>query len=243
VRGRAGQPPLAADPALRAVALGHSQDMARNHFFGHVSPTTGTLENRLQQAGVVLPRAGENISQAETPERAHEGLMDSPGHRANMLSPKFTHVGIAVVTEPNQEDALVATMVFGRRASFARFTADEAVEEIAALRKAKGAPPVQVDPALRAAAEQGIAAFAQKGGQAAVEQANAAFVHARRAGGSSHTPGCVHLVELLEPDQLEQSPLLYDPKLRRLGLAVTTRPRGNATLMVLLVLSEGAACP
>ena len=41
--------------------------------------------------------AGENLAGAPTVERAHSGLMNSPGHRANILNPNFTHVGIGIV--------------------------------------------------------------------------------------------------------------------------------------------------
>src|SRR4029077_16560380 len=55
--------PLAPDPELRAIALAHSQDMVAGHFFGHVSPTTGTVEDRLRRAAVVVSVAGENVAQ------------------------------------------------------------------------------------------------------------------------------------------------------------------------------------
>jgi hypothetical protein len=84
--------------ALRAVAMGHTEDMIAGRFFGHVSPTTGPVEDRLQRAGVAGAPGGENLAQAETAEQAHRFLMDSPGHRANMLGAKFTHVGIGVAS-------------------------------------------------------------------------------------------------------------------------------------------------
>jgi uncharacterized protein YkwD len=41
--------------------------------------------------------AGENLALAQTVEIAHMGLMNSPGHRANILNPKFGRIGIGIM--------------------------------------------------------------------------------------------------------------------------------------------------
>jgi uncharacterized protein YkwD len=96
-RGAAGLPLLAPDRRLADVARAHSRDMADNDFVGHVSPSTGTVMDRVRRAGLDPPLLLENIGRAYSPDEAHAGLMLSPGHRANILSPQATRVGIGIV--------------------------------------------------------------------------------------------------------------------------------------------------
>jgi uncharacterized protein YkwD len=240
-RAKAGLAALAADPELEAVARGHSEDMARAHFIGHVSPTTGTPEDRIRRAGVPVTAGGENVSRAGSPEAAHQELMASPAHRANMLSPIFTHVGIASVPEGEQ---ILTTLVFGRRPDprAAPWTARQAVEAIAALRKARGLGAVHVDPGLRAAAEIGVKAFGGGGARGASAASSAALQSEFDRTGVSRPPVCVRLFEIGDPDQLAELPVLLEPRLRRMGVAVTTRTEGRTIMQVLLVLTEGIHC-
>lgn len=240
-RAKAGQRPVASDAELRAIAMAHSEDMARAHFVGHVSPTTGNPEDRIKRAGVWLTAGGENISRAGSPEAAHEDLMNSPGHRANMLSPTFTHVGIAIVPDGEQ---ILATLVFGRRPDplAGPWTGKQAAEDIAALRKSRGLGPAQVDPALRAAADAGMKVYAKGGAKAAFAEANAALQREVDRTGKGRPATCVRLFEIVHPDQLAELPVTLDPKLRRIGVATTTRPEGKGTMLVLLMLTEGIKC-
>jgi uncharacterized protein YkwD len=243
-RGKAGLPPLAPDPELRALALGHTEDMTRSGFFGHVSPNTGSAEDRARRAGVVLAVLGENIAQAATPELAHDSLMDSPGHRANMLRKDFTHVGIAVIPLPPPN--LTATLVFGRRASAGTeaTTAAQVLETIAALRTAKGVPPLARDRAFEAAAQAGIRVVTSGGApERALAAANASLAAARDQPAQSRARrGCVQLYELVELSQLGQYPMLVDARVKRIGAAVAPRRRGNATVLAVVILIDGASC-
>ena len=86
---------------------------------------------------------------AATPEVVHEGLMSSPGHRANMLRAEFTHVGIAA---GKNKIGLVVTMAFGRRPNLNAIPATLAEVEAAVrqLRSSKGLTAVAIDPVYRA---------------------------------------------------------------------------------------------
>lgn len=95
-----GLDPLAWSPALAEVALGHAVEMYAEGYFGHVSPATGTVGDRLEEAGIVFVTAGENLALAATPADVHRGLMASPGHRRNILDGGYRRVGIAVVSGP-----------------------------------------------------------------------------------------------------------------------------------------------
>ena len=87
------------DDAAARVALSHSQDMATNHFFAHVSPTTGLdVSGRMTQAGIPYRIVAENLATgfADVLE-AHVGLLNSEGHRKNLLSKNFTRDGVGIV--------------------------------------------------------------------------------------------------------------------------------------------------
>ncbi|GLX66372.1 CAP domain-containing protein [Paenibacillus glycanilyticus] len=94
-REAAGLPPLARLEVLFEAAEAKAQDMRDNNYFDHISPTYGTPGQMLTQFGVEWTAYGENIAAGQrTPALVMEAWMNSPGHRANILSPKFTHMGV-----------------------------------------------------------------------------------------------------------------------------------------------------
>jgi uncharacterized protein YkwD len=84
------------DDRVTAVARKHSRDMLEKRFFAHVSPANGTLQDRLERAGIRARRFAENLASNRSLAEAHQGLMDSPGHRRNILDPNVTRVGIGI---------------------------------------------------------------------------------------------------------------------------------------------------
>ncbi|WP_199618397.1 CAP domain-containing protein [Paenibacillus alkalitolerans] len=97
-REQAGLPALSVHNGLSRVARVKSGDMASNNYFSHDSPTYGSPFQMMTDFGVGYSTAGENIACNQTVPRAHEALMNSPGHRANILSGDFTHIGIGIVS-------------------------------------------------------------------------------------------------------------------------------------------------
>ena len=95
-----GLDPLAWNPALAEIGLGHAVEMYVEGYFSHVSPETGTVGDRVWDAGIVYRIVGENLALAATPTETHDGLMDSPGHRANILSPEYNRLGVGVISGP-----------------------------------------------------------------------------------------------------------------------------------------------
>lgn len=95
-RRRAGLPPLRPDVRLGRVAREHSADMMDGESVGHVSPATGTPSDRARRAGLAPAVLLENVARAYSPEEAQAGLMGSPGHRRNVLSPDVPRVGVGV---------------------------------------------------------------------------------------------------------------------------------------------------
>lgn len=96
-RRHAGLPPLQLDANLNGAAYEHVADMARNNYFDHVSPSGQTPWDRIRAHNFFYAYAGENIALAGSGIQADRALFNSPPHRANILSPNFTRVGIAVM--------------------------------------------------------------------------------------------------------------------------------------------------
>jgi uncharacterized protein YkwD len=96
-RQAAGLTPLAADPELTEVARRHSADMFARGYFAHDTPEGLTPFDRMRAADVRFLIAGENLALAPSLPMAHTGLMNSPGHRANILRREFGRVGIGVM--------------------------------------------------------------------------------------------------------------------------------------------------
>jgi uncharacterized protein YkwD/stress response protein SCP2 len=94
-RARAGLPPLAGDPLLTRAAQAHSADMVARSFYSHTSPEGSKPWDRAAAAGCTRRSIGENIACGQrSPAEVVEGWMNSPGHRANILKPDFTHIGV-----------------------------------------------------------------------------------------------------------------------------------------------------
>ncbi|UKS27656.1 peptidoglycan-binding protein [Paenibacillus sp. HWE-109] len=96
-RAAVGLSPLLADAALIKTARLKSQDMVDNKYFSHDSPTYGSPFDMMEKFGITYNAAGENIACNQSVQAAHEALMNSPGHKANILSKDYTHIGIGIV--------------------------------------------------------------------------------------------------------------------------------------------------
>ncbi|WP_143055940.1 peptidoglycan-binding protein [Anaerobranca gottschalkii] len=96
-RIRHGLRPLIMDQNIVMVARLKSQDMIVNRYFAHHSPVYGSPFDMMRSFGITFRTAGENLAGSPSVIRAHTNLMNSPGHRANILNPNFTHIGIGIV--------------------------------------------------------------------------------------------------------------------------------------------------
>jgi uncharacterized protein YkwD len=99
-RRAAGLLPLLHSEALARVARAHSRDMAQRGYFGHEAPDGRGPADRVRDAGIAYAKVAENVAQNqgwEDPVRqAMDGWLQSPGHRANLLDPDFTHTGVGI---------------------------------------------------------------------------------------------------------------------------------------------------
>lgn len=90
-------PPVEEDQSLREVARAHCTDMLNRGYFSHYTPEGGSPFDRMAEKDITYKFAGENLALAPSTKLAMQGLMNSAGHRANILSENFGRVGIGVV--------------------------------------------------------------------------------------------------------------------------------------------------
>lgn len=90
--------PLVVDVKIVNVARKHSTDMLLRRYFSHYTPEKLDLGNRLDAGEVKYSLAGENIAYAPNVLLAHQGLMNSPEHKRNLLDPQFHHIGIGIMS-------------------------------------------------------------------------------------------------------------------------------------------------
>jgi uncharacterized protein YkwD len=97
--------PLKWNEKLAAVAQAHSRDMMEHRYFNHVDREGRTPTARINAAGIHWRALAENIAINRTVADAQASLMDEPrfqkNHRANILDPIYTDVGIGIVKAPN----------------------------------------------------------------------------------------------------------------------------------------------
>jgi uncharacterized protein YkwD len=109
---------LTVDPTLIKVARGHSEEMCRLNYFDHHSPTAGIVTpmdrymKALHETGGSTPEyvlVGENIyycsifNDQYNVAYGHQSLMNSPGHRANILEPRFVKIGVGTYRDAKGE--------------------------------------------------------------------------------------------------------------------------------------------
>ncbi|WP_236838910.1 stalk domain-containing protein [Caldalkalibacillus salinus] len=98
-RASASVQPLALHVDLSLVAREKSKDMLDNGYFDHTSPTYGTPFEMMTEFNLSYRAAGENIAAGQrSPEEVMNGWMNSPGHRQNIESESFTHIGVGFVS-------------------------------------------------------------------------------------------------------------------------------------------------
>lgn len=96
-RAKNGLTALTPDATIMKTATLKSQDMAKNNYFSHTSPTYGSPFDLMKKYGVSYRTAGENIAMGQTtPAQVMNGWMNSAGHRANILNSSYTKIGVGV---------------------------------------------------------------------------------------------------------------------------------------------------
>lgn len=110
-RVKNGLSPLAYNWQAARVARIKSQDMINNKYFSHTSPIYGSPFKMLESYGLRFSAAAENIAKGQrTAQEVMNSWMNSPGHRANILSKSFTQIGVGAAKDSN--GTLVWTQIF-----------------------------------------------------------------------------------------------------------------------------------
>jgi len=238
-RQAAGLTALVWDERVASVSRAHSLDMKTAKFVAHISPTTGSAADRVRMAGIKTPVVLENVARAYGVGEAHAGLMNSPGHRANVLSPQATHIGIGVVLgeEIAGRRELFVTQVFTRVPPKIEpgKVAQLVVERIHAVRAVKSSAPL-------AAVAQDLAAGLADGRTrealwpAAKKRLDALSGQYTRVGSVVTAAGDV--------DAIDGKELLGDYKADEVGVGIAqgTHPQlGEGAIWVVVLLAERAA--
>lgn len=93
-----GLKPLSVDAQLRAVARDYATEMFANGFFSHTSAVDGSdASERVSRRNINYTLLGENLAYAPDVYVAHQGLMNSAGHRENILTADFGRAGVGVI--------------------------------------------------------------------------------------------------------------------------------------------------
>src|ERR1700761_5745670 len=96
-RARAGLQKLEWNDQLAKAALAHSRLLAQNRDLSHQFPGEPPLQQRVGSTSLRFNSVAENVAEAPAVDVAHRALMQSPGHRANILHPDYNAVGISIV--------------------------------------------------------------------------------------------------------------------------------------------------
>jgi uncharacterized protein YkwD len=239
-RERIGRKPLKLMDELDAIAIAHSADMRDSGFVGHTSKNTGTAAERVQRAGVRVGLVLENVGRGYSAEGVHRGLMDSPGHRQNILSAGVSHVGIGVVEVAEGEGrAYLVTEVFTLLAE--RIDSDDArdelIELLASKRAASGIKEARLDETMSELCEAAAREFF-----ASQTEERPLIEGLSRKAAASKLPyqrlGALMMV-VSSIEQASQVSALLDPKAKGIGIGVAQGTRSdtveNAIAVVVLL--------
>ena len=101
-RASHGLRPLQGNSVLDLAAYAKAQDMVSKNYFAHVSPEGVNPWHWFKALGYNYSYAGENLAEGfSDPKDLESSWMASPTHRANILSPFYSEVGLAVVSQNN----------------------------------------------------------------------------------------------------------------------------------------------
>jgi len=121
------------DAALFKAARKHALLMLDLNQLEHQLPDEPNLEARLAEAGARFGVIAENIAIGPDPQTIHNGWMNSPGHRKNILDPRLTSIGVAAVRGPG---GLYAVQDFSQNVP--ELSVEEQEQKVISLLTARG---------------------------------------------------------------------------------------------------------
>jgi uncharacterized protein YkwD len=107
-------PPLSLNASLERAALEHSKDMASHNYMDHTGHDGSSPADRITRTGYKWHMVGENLaSGVMTPEEAVTGWLHSPHHCANLMTARFTEMGVAFAVNARTDSGVYWTQTFG----------------------------------------------------------------------------------------------------------------------------------
>jgi uncharacterized protein YkwD len=236
-RRAAGRPPLTLMNDLSRVAREHSTDMAQNHFIAHNSQRTGTPSDRLHRANLQSGTVLENLGRGYSAREIHEGLMASPGHRANLLNERVTHIGIGAAVDTSPTGGVLVTEDFIEVASAVDTAAAAAtlLERVNSARTRRGAQAITARPQLVEVAQTTARAFFENprdSQQAVIDRANRTI---SRFGLIFRRVAAVATVVSRVEDAAQLEPL-FDPAIGAIGIGVAQGSRPDTAPNAIFVV-------
>lgn len=243
-RQQNGLPALRYSQRLAQVARTHSREMLDLKYIGHISPRTGTPADRLKKANIPFLVSRENVARAYSTKEAMQGLMNSPGHRANILSSDVNEVGVGVVIDAQERPAaLIVTQNFTRSGqAYHQNTASEQVLKLINQQRRRANLPVFIPNAqLKRLAEQHVITIARYQGDTRVADQNLSksLTQVRRQ--FRNIEGV--LIRLSVLDAVEQAQEIRRPGKYHVGIG--TQQMDNQIVIFLLlgrIVSSGCPC-
>ena len=237
LRAAHGLPALERDPELDAVAEGHCREMVRLRTFAHVLPTDGNLTDRLRKRGYAYRMAGENIGLSDAAETAHDAIVGSPAHLANLLDPRHRRLGLGAVKGATSEgsEAVYLTEVLALPIVGSADPAGDVAALILETRKKRGLPALARDRTLDAIARREAQAAAKAEGPLKIQgdaagEALDALPDLRSA--------VAEVFVSSAPDEATASTNLSEPRWTRLGVGAlygSSKVYGSGRLWVVLL--------
>jgi uncharacterized protein YkwD len=236
LRASKGLPPLIRDPELDAAAQAHSDEMARTRTFAHVLATDGSLSDRLRARGYAYRSIGENIGLSSDVGTAHDAIVGSPAHLANLLDPRHRRLGLGAASGLTADgaDGVYLTEVFAVPIVGIADPVAEVARFIALEREKRGLPPLLRDPALDGVAGQEVRATAEAD-QMKIDRSLAGRALQKTKGLSS---AVAELYVASAPEEVGSSRNLSERRWTRIGvgaLYASSRQYGAGRLWVLLL--------
>lgn len=110
----AAAPPLLLNGSLERAALEHSLDMAAHDYMDHTGRDGSSPAERITRSGYKWRMVGENLASGiMTPEEAVAGWLQSPHHCANLMTARFSEMGVAFAVNPKTDAGVYWTQTFG----------------------------------------------------------------------------------------------------------------------------------
>jgi len=222
-RSRFRSPPVKQNLVLSRIARRYSQEMCDGKFLAHVTPEGMDLQERLKATGILYQQALENVSVGYSIAGIEAGLMNSPGHRRNILDPTVNQVGVGVVwTTSESPSRAYVTQLFVKTFEKLDPARDRqtAIYEINLRRTEKGLRPLSDNIQADMVAEEHCQSLVRRDTTALGDEEESRILLRLRRYGITYRYGAVLIKQVGNLDQLYDTEILYDSTYTWMGMGL-----------------------